>query len=323
MSTRATHRGIIVGVDGSPASKVAVDWAARDAAIRKIPLTVVNVRWQEDEERTILNDALKKGVAGLIAHHRVDSERVERPTTMHGPLVGRTRELAQLHACSGRVRKPARSPLPRCGREHRDAELVAAELAVARRCRRCRWPAARRDTAVASTDVVEVDGGRPRGCARPGRRRTAWRTARPRPSRRWCRPSGRSGRRPTRGRRCRASTRPAGRRGRSWRAPACCRSGRGGSCSRAMPRSSDAGIQRSDRRDALDALDRGRRARGEPQAAVAGEALLRGEVVDVELRRGRSAGRRRPTWRRRATSAVGARRAGGAASPRRSRSRCG
>ena len=59
MSTRATHRGIIVGVDGSPASKVAVDWAARDAAIRKIPLTVVNVRWQEDEERTILNDALK------------------------------------------------------------------------------------------------------------------------------------------------------------------------------------------------------------------------------------------------------------------------
>ena len=59
MSTRATHRGIIVGVDGSPASKVAIDWATRDAAIRKIPLTVVNVRWQEDEERTILNDALK------------------------------------------------------------------------------------------------------------------------------------------------------------------------------------------------------------------------------------------------------------------------
>jgi nucleotide-binding universal stress UspA family protein len=59
MSTRATHRGIIVGVDGSPASKVAVDWAARDAAIRKIPLTVVNVQSQEDEERTILNEALK------------------------------------------------------------------------------------------------------------------------------------------------------------------------------------------------------------------------------------------------------------------------
>ena len=74
MSTPATHRGIIVGVDGSPPSKVAVDWAARDAVMRKIPLTVVNVfhppmmihetrmspvQRQVDEERTILNEALK------------------------------------------------------------------------------------------------------------------------------------------------------------------------------------------------------------------------------------------------------------------------
>ena len=78
MSTPATHRGIIVGVDGSPAAKVAVDWAARDAAMRKVPLAVVTVldppaghtfpknpipleyvRWQEDEGRTVLNDALK------------------------------------------------------------------------------------------------------------------------------------------------------------------------------------------------------------------------------------------------------------------------
>ena len=54
------------------------------------------------------------------------------------------------------------------------------------------------------------------------------------------------------------------------------------------------------RRDALDAGDRRGRDRGEPQPAVAGEALLRGEVVDVDLRRGRSAARRRPTSRRRA-----------------------
>lgn len=38
-----------------------------------------------------------KGVAGLVAHHRVGSERVARPTVVHGPLVGRKRELAQLH----------------------------------------------------------------------------------------------------------------------------------------------------------------------------------------------------------------------------------
>ncbi|HSS22851.1 MAG TPA: adenylate/guanylate cyclase domain-containing protein, partial [Mycobacterium sp.] len=38
-----------------------------------------------------------KGVAELITHHRVDSERIERPGAVHGPLVGRKRELAQLH----------------------------------------------------------------------------------------------------------------------------------------------------------------------------------------------------------------------------------
>lgn len=85
MSTPATHRGIVVGVDGSSVSKLAVDWAARDAAMRNIALTVVNVQgppmllteptrltfgggmstapgyleWQQDLGRKILNDALK------------------------------------------------------------------------------------------------------------------------------------------------------------------------------------------------------------------------------------------------------------------------
>ncbi len=35
--------GIIVGVDGSPSSAVAVEWAARDAELRNLPLTLVNV----------------------------------------------------------------------------------------------------------------------------------------------------------------------------------------------------------------------------------------------------------------------------------------
>jgi len=43
MSTSATHRGIVVGVDGSPSAKVAVDWAASDAALRNVPLTLVHV----------------------------------------------------------------------------------------------------------------------------------------------------------------------------------------------------------------------------------------------------------------------------------------
>ena len=85
MSLPVTHRGIIVGADGSSVSKLAVDWAARDAAMRNIALTVVNVQdppmllteptpysfgggmsmapgyleWQQDAGRKILKDALK------------------------------------------------------------------------------------------------------------------------------------------------------------------------------------------------------------------------------------------------------------------------
>jgi nucleotide-binding universal stress UspA family protein len=43
MSAHVRHRGIVVGVDGSSASELAVGWAARDAAMRKVPLTVVTV----------------------------------------------------------------------------------------------------------------------------------------------------------------------------------------------------------------------------------------------------------------------------------------
>jgi nucleotide-binding universal stress UspA family protein len=53
MSKRSTHPGIVVGVDGSSGSKVAVQWAARDAKLRNVPLTLVHVvpatagRWLE------------------------------------------------------------------------------------------------------------------------------------------------------------------------------------------------------------------------------------------------------------------------------------
>ncbi|HJT94155.1 MAG TPA: universal stress protein [Mycobacterium sp.] len=43
MAYSTTHRGIVVGVDGSPSSKVAVDWAAREAAMRNVSLTLVHV----------------------------------------------------------------------------------------------------------------------------------------------------------------------------------------------------------------------------------------------------------------------------------------
>lgn len=43
MTSQTMRHGIVVGADGSPASKVAVDWAARDAALRRVPLTLVHV----------------------------------------------------------------------------------------------------------------------------------------------------------------------------------------------------------------------------------------------------------------------------------------
>ena len=66
--------------------------------------------------------------------------------------------------------------------------------------------------------------------------------------------------------------------------------------SRATPRSSVGGVQRPDGAEALDAFDGAGREAREPQAAVAREALLRREVVDVELfgREAHAARGRRP-----------------------------
>lgn len=43
MSASSTRRGIIVGVDGSPEATVAVEWAAREAILHEVALTLVNV----------------------------------------------------------------------------------------------------------------------------------------------------------------------------------------------------------------------------------------------------------------------------------------
>lgn len=74
MSPSVTRRGIVVGVDGSPVSKPAVEWAARNAAMRNVPLTVVfadssglvtgtkdpiDYRQEQDVQRWVLDDALK------------------------------------------------------------------------------------------------------------------------------------------------------------------------------------------------------------------------------------------------------------------------
>jgi nucleotide-binding universal stress UspA family protein len=81
MSASIEPRGIVVGVDGSPASKVAVDWAARDAAMRGVTLTLVHVagsvfaplsqtplptgfgEWQKRQGHQFLDDAIRTAAA--------------------------------------------------------------------------------------------------------------------------------------------------------------------------------------------------------------------------------------------------------------------
>lgn len=77
MSDLIERPGIAVGVDGSPASRVAVQWAARDAAMRNVPLTLVHVAsgvvdpwsraslppgygiWQQERGRKFIDDAIR------------------------------------------------------------------------------------------------------------------------------------------------------------------------------------------------------------------------------------------------------------------------
>jgi nucleotide-binding universal stress UspA family protein len=77
MAEGTAHAGIVVGVDDSPAAKVAVQWAAREAVLRNVTLTLLHAvspniatwldmplppglsQWQNEHGERVLADALK------------------------------------------------------------------------------------------------------------------------------------------------------------------------------------------------------------------------------------------------------------------------
>ncbi len=95
------NRGVLVGVDGSPSSAAAVDWASHDAAMRGLPLTLVHVlappmvmafpeapmppgyaEWQQQQGERYLRDALNlaEGRTGSAGSLRATAETVAGST---------------------------------------------------------------------------------------------------------------------------------------------------------------------------------------------------------------------------------------------------
>jgi nucleotide-binding universal stress UspA family protein len=103
VSKRSTHPGVVVGVDGSPGSKVAVQWAARDAELRNVRLTLVHVvpatagtwleaslipewmRRQRERGRQMIDEALK--IAGESCQRGSAQIDCEMPSAITVPAL--------------------------------------------------------------------------------------------------------------------------------------------------------------------------------------------------------------------------------------------
>ncbi len=109
--THTERLGIVVAVDGSPSSTAAVEWAARDADLRKVPLRIVHVmpsepvaegwysvtmpdgfsQWQEEYAKQIVSEAHK------LAESHVAPDRADQVTTeiLGGAIVHTLVELSE------------------------------------------------------------------------------------------------------------------------------------------------------------------------------------------------------------------------------------
>jgi nucleotide-binding universal stress UspA family protein len=121
MSTTVKRYGLVVGVDGSAASDAAVLWAARDAALRNLPLTLVHMfkafvptfpqipmpsgvaEWQEGDGRKVLEQAVKIAEDALSADRRISITSVVKSSPPAPALVELSEEAEMIVVgCNGR-----------------------------------------------------------------------------------------------------------------------------------------------------------------------------------------------------------------------------
>jgi nucleotide-binding universal stress UspA family protein len=85
--------GIVVGVDGSPTSDMAVEWAAREASLRRFRLTLAHAITTSPrspvvpEDATVLDDAATIAEAIMTDPHRTEIDRQLLPVAAAAALV--------------------------------------------------------------------------------------------------------------------------------------------------------------------------------------------------------------------------------------------
>ena len=115
MVSTTKRYGIIVGIDGSPESDAAVHWAAHDAAIRGLPLTVVHVESPA---------AATWSQAPVLEESPEEQQADGRSLLAHASAIARDAiaDTARVHIAGELLSSP--TPVPTLVDQSKDAELI-------------------------------------------------------------------------------------------------------------------------------------------------------------------------------------------------------
>ncbi|WP_435852142.1 universal stress protein [Streptomyces platensis] len=102
-------RALVVGVDGSDASFLALDWAVDEAALHELPLRLVYAsRWERYEEAA-LGLSLKRPAGEVLADNIVGAA-VERADLRNADVNVSMSAYCSVSATRPKARKPSGSP---------------------------------------------------------------------------------------------------------------------------------------------------------------------------------------------------------------------